>query len=53
MLFSFVEVDILIATKEIELNTEETSQPNHVNKMSKKNKKKNKNQDWGDDSNGR
>lgn len=44
-------VDILAANK-ID-TTEELLQPNRGNKISKKNKKKTKNQDWGDESEGK
>lgn len=44
-------VDILAANK-ID-TTEQLLQPNRGNKISKKNKKKTKNQDWGDESEGK
>lgn len=47
-------VDILAASEENDdATTNELSQPNRGNKISKKNKKKNKNQDWGDESEGK
>lgn len=45
-------VDILAAVKENEVVDELQPLPNRGNKISKKNKKKNKNQDWDDESDG-
>lgn len=46
-------MDILAAAKANDVTTtEEPPQPIRGNKISKKNKKKNKNQDWEDESNG-
>lgn len=45
-------VDLLAASKVDDAVTEEPPQPIRGNKVSKKNKKKNKNQDWEDDSEG-
>jgi len=47
-------VDILAASEvNDDATTNELPQPNRGNKISKKNKKKNKNQDWDDESEGK
>lgn len=53
--YTFIDLVDILAASEVndDATTNEPPQPNRGNKISKKNKKKNKNQDWDDESEGK
>lgn len=53
--YKFIDLVDILAASEVndDATTNELPQPNRGNKISKKNKKKNKNQDWDDESEGK